>query len=134
MTGEEKLIREALLARENAYCPYSGFAVGAALLSKDDEIFKGCNVENASYSVTNCAERTALFSAIASGKRQFKAIAIAGGRKGEKITEYCMPCGVCRQALSEFCDVETMRILVVKSETDYVEYSLKELLPGGFSL
>lgn len=129
-----ELIREALKARENAYAPYSGFAVGAALLSVSDKIYHGCNVENASYPATNCAERTALFSAVASGEREFKAIAIVGGVKGESPTQLCYPCGICRQVLSEFASPDTFIVLVAKSETEFEEYLLRDLLPYGFTL
>lgn len=130
---DELLIEEALLARENAHCPYSGYAVGAALLSTTGQIYHGCNIENASYSATNCAERTALFKAISEGIRDFEAIAIVGGLKGQKPMEYAYPCGVCRQVLAEFCGPD-MKILVAKSVSDYKSYTLKELLPEMFTL
>lgn len=130
---DELLIEEALLARENAHCPYSGYAVGAALLSTTGQIYHGCNIENASYSATNCAERTALFKAISEGIRDFEAIAIVGGLKGQKPMKYAYPCGVCRQVLAEFCGPD-MKILVAKSVSDYKSYTLKELLPEMFTL
>ena len=126
----EELIRAALAARGFAYAPYSGFRVGAALLTKEGRIFTGCNVENASYGAANCAERTAFFKAVSEGERCFDAIAIAGG-KGEMPEDYAYPCGICRQVMQEFCEADFI-ILTVKNEQDYKEYSLKELLPHGF--
>ena len=126
----EELIRAALAARGFAYAPYSGFRVGAALLTKEGRIFTGCNVENASYGAANCAERTAFFKAVSEGERRFDAIAIAGG-KGEMPEDYAYPCGICRQVMQEFCEADFI-ILTVKNEQDYKEYSLKELLPHGF--
>lgn len=124
------LIRHAEGARENAYAPYSGYQVGAALLTKDGAIVQGCNVENASYGVTNCAERTAFFSAVSSGKRGFKAIAIVGG-KGDSL-DLAYPCGVCRQVMMEFCNPKTFVIIVAKSENEYTLNTLEQLLPNGF--
>ncbi len=118
-------------AMEKSYAPYSNYNVGAVLLCKNGNNYKGCNIENASYSVTNCAERTALFSAIANGEKEFKAICIVGGKNG-KITDYAMPCGVCRQALVEFCD-GNFKVYVGISENDIKEYTLDELLPYSFS-
>ncbi len=126
----EELIRAALAARGFAYAPYSGFRVGAALLTKEGRIFTGCNVENASYGAANCAERTAFFKAVSERERRFDAIAIAGG-KGEMPEDYAYPCGICRQVMQEFCEADFI-ILTVKNEQDYKEYSLKELLPHGF--
>ena len=117
-------------AMKNSYAPYSNYNVGAALLTKKGSIYKGCNVENASYSLTNCAERTALFSAVANGEKEFEAICIVGGKNGE-ITDYAMPCGVCRQALSEFCDAD-FKVFVGKNEDDIKEFTLGELLPCSF--
>ena len=121
----------AFSARENAYAPYSGYTVGAALLTADGAIYRGCNVENASYGATNCAERTAFFKAVSEGERAFVAIAIAGGLTGEAPADYAYPCGVCRQVMREFCG-EDFRILVAKNIDDYKEYRLSELLPYGF--
>ncbi len=118
-------------AMEKSYAPYSNYNVGAVLLCKNGNTYKGCNIENASYSVTNCAERTALFSAIANGEKEFKAICIVGGKNGE-ITDYAMPCGVCRQALVEFCD-GNFKVYVGISENDIKEYTLDELLPYSFN-
>lgn len=135
---EKRLIEEALKAREFSYCPYSGFAVGAALACGDGTVYTGCNIENAAFGTTNCAERTAFFKAVSEGKREFSAIAIVGGPKGgkEKMElpkEFCPPCGVCRQVMMEFADPKTFRILLGKSDGSYREYSLEELLPLGFS-
>ena len=115
---------------KNSYAPYSNYNVGASLLCKNGNVYKGCNIENASYSLTNCAERTALFSAIASGEKEFVAICVVGGKNGE-ITDYAMPCGVCRQALSEFCDAN-LKVFVGKNEDDIKEFTLSELLPYSF--
>ena len=130
MTKNE-LIKKATDAMKNAYAPYSKFTVGAALLSKNGKVYTGCNVENSSYGVTNCAERTALFSAIADGEREFCAIAIVGGEKGE-IAHFCPPCGVCRQALSEFCD-EDFKIYLYNGKK-IKEYKLSKILPLQFEL
>lgn len=126
-----KLIREAIQSLKYSYTPYSGFKVGAALLTKELKIYTGCNIENAAYSPTNCAERTAFFKAVSEGKRVFQAIAIVGGKDG-KITDYCPPCGVCRQVMMEFCDPKTFLVILAKSEDDYWLYTLEELLPMGF--
>ncbi len=128
---EEQLIQYALDARKYAYAPYSGYAVGAALLSSDGVIFTGCNVENAAYGPSNCAERTALFKAVSEGVRGFRAIAIVGG-KGDEISDYAYPCGVCRQVMAEFCNAKEFRIIVATSTTDYCVCTLDELLPNGF--
>ncbi len=117
-------------AMKNSYAPYSNYNVGAVLLTKSGKTYKGCNIENASYSVTNCAERTALFSAISSGEIDFEAICIVGGKNGA-ITDYAMPCGVCRQVLAEFCDAD-FKVYVGKSEDDIKEFTLGELLPYSF--
>lgn len=128
MTDKE-LIQMALEARTHAYAPYSDFRVGAALLGKSGKIYTGCNIENASYSATNCAERTALFKAISEGEREFTAIAIVGG-KGESIAQICSPCGVCRQVLAEFCPND-IRILLGTPDKIHVT-SLSELFPLRF--
>lgn len=127
----EKLIQAALEAKKNSYSPYSGYSVGAAILTEDGRIFTGCNIENASYGATNCAERTALFSAVAAGYRKFTAIAIVGS-KGEQ-ADMPYPCGICRQMLSEFCDRD-FKIIVAKSTDDFEEHTLGELLPYSFTL
>lgn len=126
------LISNAIKAREASYCPYSEFAVGASLLTKNGKTYNGCNIENAAYGPSNCAERTAFFKAISEGERKFKAIAIVGSKKGRKIDQFAFPCGVCRQVMMEFCDPDTFIVIVAKSETDYKVYALKELLPEGF--
>lgn len=125
-----KLYREAEKAAAGAYAPYSGFSVGAALLSEDGRVFTGCNIENASYSVTICAERVALFSAVAAGARRFSAIAVAGGRMGN-LAAPCPPCGVCRQALSEFCGGD-MLVILSDGGGGVRSYRLGELLPESF--
>lgn len=118
-------------AMKNSYAPYSNYNVGAVLLTKNGNVYKGCNIENASYSLTNCAERTALFSAIANGEKEFEAICIIGGKNGE-ITDYAMPCGACRQALAEFCNAD-FQVFVGINENDIKEYRLGELLPYSFN-
>ncbi|MBR2956624.1 MAG: cytidine deaminase [Clostridia bacterium] len=127
----QKLIRAALEARKNSYSPYSGYSVGAAILCKDGSIFTGCNIENASYGATMCAERTALFTAVAAGHRDFEAIAIVGGKKNEVDLPY--PYGICRQVLSEFCGRD-FKVMVAKSINDFEEHTLGSLLPYSFSL
>ena len=132
LTLEEKqeLIRMALAAREKAYAPYSNFMVGAALRAKDGRVYTGCNVENASFTPTSCAERTALFKAVADGVTEFTDIAVVGGPRGP-LTEYCSPCGVCRQALFEFGGPE-LNVIMAKTPEDFIERSMDELLPFGF--
>ncbi len=125
------LIKEALNARNESYAPYSRFRVGAALLCLDGSVIKGCNIENSSYGLSNCAERTAIFKAVSEGRRGFEAIAIAGGMKDEP-GDYAYPCGACRQVMREFCSPEYFRVIVAKSINDYREYTLKELLPESF--
>lgn len=121
------LVSKAMAASQNAYAPYSGFKVGAALLCDDGEIFTGCNVENSAYPVTNCAERTAVFTAVAAGKRSFKAIAIVAA------DDYCYPCGSCRQVLSEFANGDFV-VLAANNGGKYKLHSLSELLPYSFKL
>ena len=127
---KKALLTEAIRAKESSYSPYSGFSVGAALLCADGSVYLGCNVENASFGLTCCAERTALFSAVADKKRDFVAIAIAGGR-GEGTQSACMPCGACRQVLSEFCS-DSFEIITEDSEGGAVLHTLGELLPARF--
>ena len=127
----KQLVAGALEDRNNAHVPYSGYAVGASLLTEDGRIYNGCNIENASYGATNCAERTAFFKAVSEGEREFLAIAIAGGLAGQSPEDYAYPCGICRQVMKEFCK-ETFQIIVVKSNTDYQIFTLEELLPHGF--
>lgn len=126
-----ELIRLALEAREMAYAQYSKYRVGAALLTKQGRVYKGCNIENVAYTPTNCAERTAFFKAVSEGERAFEAIAIVGGYQGAP-TSYAYPCGVCRQVMREFCDPAEFRIITAISEEQYVERTLAELLPEGF--
>lgn len=129
----QELIHKALEVRQKAYAPYSDFMVGAALLCKDGRIFTGCNIENASYGATNCAERTAFFKAVSEGYREFTAIAIAGGDREAQSLEYCAPCGICRQVMSEFCDSDAFLVILPRSEEDYKSYTLGQLLPLGFT-
>ena len=131
MTGRESLCEKALEMRARAYTPYSHFNVGAALLCKDGSVYTGCNIENAAYTPANCAERTAFFKAVSEGKREFAAIAIAGGPKEAKKLNYCAPCGVCRQVMQEFCE-DDFEVILVRSEEEYQVFLLKELLPMGF--
>lgn len=127
-----ELITLAIEAREHAYVPYSGFAVGAALLTKSGKVYQGCNIENAAYTPTNCAERTAFFKAVYDGEREFEAIAVIGGKKGAPISELCAPCGVCRQVMREFCN-DDFKIYLSKGDGSYEAFSLTNLLPLGFS-
>ena len=126
----EKLAQAAVDAKAASYSPYSNFQVGAALLTKDGKIYTGCNIESASYTPTNCAERTALFTAVAQGEREFAAIAIAGSPVG-KAPNYCYPCGVCRQMLKEFAK-DDMAVIIAKTATDYRVHTFGELFPHGF--
>lgn len=130
--NDKELIRAALQARTYSYSPYSKFQVGAALLGSDGRIYSGCNIESASYGATNCAERTAFYKAVSQGVRSFQAIAIVGGKEGEEALDFCPPCGICRQVMMEFCSPQSFRILLAKSEEEYQEFTLKELLPLGF--
>lgn len=134
MENYKALIEKALEYRENSYCPYSNFAVGAALLTSNGKIYGGANVENCSYSATNCAERSAFFSAVSNGERSFEAIAIVGGRKGTP-AQKCFPCAVCRQVMSEFVAPDFKIILLSdNADEDYCIYTLGELLPYSFEL
>ena len=127
--SDKELMQAAVKARKQAYAPYSGFFVGAALLTKDGKVYTGCNIENASYTPTNCAERTAFFKAVSEGERAFDAIAIVGG-KGETPSEFCAPCGVCRQVMAEFCDGD-FRVLLGTPE-NFKAYTLEALFPLSF--
>ena len=127
----EKLIDTAIKQLKFSYTPYSNFKVGAALLTKSGKIYTGCNIENASYTPTNCAERTAFFKAISEGVRDFQAICIVGGKDG-KLTEYTAPCGVCRQVMMEFCNPKTFQIILAVDKERYEIYTLEELMPLGF--
>lgn len=125
------LVKMALEARKKSYSPYSKFQVGAALLTRSGKVYTGCNIENAAYTPSNCAERTAFFKAVSEGEKEFQAIAIVGGPKDGEL-DYCAPCGVCRQVMMEFCDYETFEIILGKTEDLYQKFTLQELLPLGF--
>lgn len=127
----EKLIESAKAAAENAYVPYSGFYVGAAVLCRNGKVYTGCNIENSAYGPTNCAERTAFFKAVSEGEREFDAIAIVGG-KNLDFKDFCSPCGVCRQVISEFCD-DDFRIILGNNSNEYKEFTLSQMLPHRFS-
>ncbi|SFU46050.1 cytidine deaminase [Butyrivibrio sp. INlla21] len=127
----KELITYALNMRAFSYTPYSHFNVGAALLAGDDRVYTGCNIENASYTPTICAERTAFFKAVSEGVKDFKAIAIVGGHRGEDELDYCFPCGVCRQVMSEFCR-DNFLVIIAKSVDEYKTFSLPEILPERF--
>lgn len=127
----EKLIGTAIEQLQFSYAPYSHFKVGAALLAKNGTIYGGCNIENAAYGPSNCAERTAFFKAASEGVRTFDAICITGGKEGV-LTEYAAPCGVCRQVMMEFCDPDSFQIILAVSREQYSIYTLRELLPLGF--
>lgn len=126
-----ELIREAAEARKTAYTPYSHFQVGAALLTASGKIYRGCNIENAGYTPSNCAERTAFFKAVSEGEREFKAIAVTAGKEGGSL-EMTAPCGVCRQVMMEFCDYDNFCVIMAASENEYRIMRLRELLPLGF--
>ena len=134
MTNEtiQMLVRRALEARDKSYAPYSGFAVGAALLAADGACYTGANIESASYSPTVCAERVAFFTAIHQGERRFRAIAIVGGAFGQDVTAFCSPCGVCRQVMAEFCDEDFLIVLFDGKKTE--THTLGELFPHSFRL
>lgn len=127
-----QLISLALKARENAYSPYSGFAVGAALLTNSGKVYTGCNIENAAFSPTNCAERTAFFKAVSEGERNFVKIALAGGKAGLPPREICTPCGVCRQVMTEFCTGD-FQIICAVDKDNFEVFGLSQLMPNSFS-
>ncbi|MCR5403816.1 MAG: cytidine deaminase [Butyrivibrio sp.] len=127
----EELAKIALEMRNMSYTPYTKFNVGAALLSRDGQIYTGCNIENAALTPSNCAERTAFFKAVSEGVKEFTAIAVAGGPRDAKELGFCTPCGVCRQVMSEFCR-DDFKIIMVKSETEYRIVTLSECLPDRF--
>lgn len=129
---DSELIKEALEARKMAYTPYSHFNVGAALLTKEGRVYRGCNIENAAYTPSNCAERTAFFKAVSDGIMDFEAIAIVGGPANAKSLSLCAPCGVCRQVMMEFCDPKTFKVILGTGESDFKVYTLEEILPLGF--
>lgn len=127
------LIRAAFEARRGAYAPYSKYRVGAALYGRDGKITGGCNIENSSYGLCNCAERTAFFKAVSEGRQDFEAIAIVGGiGDGDETLDYAFPCGACRQVMREFTIPELFKVIVARSEDDYREFTLSELLPNSF--
>ena len=128
--NNKELVKLAFEAMQNSYSPYSKCKVGAALLATSGKVYLGCNVENSSYGPTNCAERTAIFSAICAGEREFTKIAIVGGKDGQ-VTSMFMPCGVCRQVMAEFCH-DDFEVVVALSYDDFESFTLKELLPHGF--
>lgn len=123
----KSLIKEAIEAKEMAYAPYSHFRVGAALLTKEGKVYRGCNIENVAFTPTNCAERTAFFKAISEGEKEFAAIAVTGDAD-----DYLYPCGVCRQVMVEFCDLREFKVIVANTEEDYKVFPLGELIPGVF--
>ena len=129
---KRELAESAVEARKRAYVPYSHFSVGAALLTDEGETVTGCNVENASYPAGLCAERVAIFSAVAAGKRHFQGIAVTGGKEGEEPADFCMPCGMCLQVMSEFAGPD-FEILIVKNEEEIQEYCLRDFLPHTFT-
>lgn len=122
------LIQKAIEARELAYCPYSNFKVGAAVLFEDGNIYTGCNIENASYGGTNCAERTAIFNAVSKGNRKLKAIALIGDTKA-----FTYPCGLCRQVISEFVEDKDTKIIIIKNKDEYILKTFEEIMPGAFT-
>ena len=129
--ANEELVRLAIEAMAFAYTPYSGFRVGAALLTAEGKVYQGCNIENAAYTPTNCAERTAFFKAVSEGQREFDAICIVGGKDGI-LSGYTAPCGVCRQVMMEFCDPDRFQIILATGTDHYDIFTLRELLPQGF--
>ena len=122
------LIQKAIEARELAYCPYSNFKVGAAALFEDGNIYTGCNIENASYGGTNCAERTAIFNAVSKGNRKLKAIALIGDTKA-----FTYPCGLCRQVIGEFVESKDTKIIIIKNKDEYILKTFEEIMPGAFT-
>ena len=128
---KKQLIETAVKAREMAYAPYSHYKVGAALLAKSGKIYTGCNVENASFTPTNCAERTAFFKAISEGDREFEMIAIVVGKDGEELSKNCTPCGVCRQVMTEFCDKDFK--IILGTPDDFKVLTLEEIMPYSFT-
>lgn len=135
MIDVKELIDKAFDAQQKSYAPYSGFNVGAALLCDNGNVYTGCNIENAAFTPTNCAERTAFFKAISEGDNKFTSIAIVGNKAGVKQGEgdFCAPCAVCRQVMAEFCNLDTFKVYIAKSRDEYLEYTLGELLPLAFT-
>lgn len=130
--NEKELVDLAKKAAKSAYVPYSHHTVGAALLCKNGKVYLGCNIENAAYSPTNCAERTAFFKAVSEGEREFSAIAVVGGYELD-FENYFAPCGVCRQVMAEFCNMKTFKVIFGKNGDEYKVFTLEEILPFGFS-
>ena len=132
----EKLIEEAFEGRKMAYAPYSQFLVGTAILCDNGKIYKGCNIENGSYGASNCGERTAIFSAISNGDRQFRGICVVGGKEKSdtQVETYAYPCGICRQVMSEFVNLDSFFVIIAKSKTDYKIFTLREILPHSFEI
>ena len=128
MNDYKDLVKAAMEAKEHAYVPYSHFRVGAALLTAEGKVYQGCNIENAGYTPTNCAERTAFFKAVYEGERHFSAIAVNGDAD-----DYLYPCGVCRQVMAEFCDPQTFEVIVSDKNGAYQVFTLAQLLPGAFT-
>ena len=124
----KELIKTAIEAREKAYCPYSNFKVGAAVLFEDGKIYEGSNIENASFGATNCAERTAIFKGVHAGNREIKAVAVIGDTNA-----YTYPCGICRQVIAEFIKDDSIPVIVIKNENDYIVQTFREILPGVFT-
>ena len=127
----KEMIKLAIDQLQYSYAPYSNFKVGAALLAQDGTLYTGCNIENASYTPTNCAERTAFFKAVSVGQKKFEAICVVGGKNGI-LTEHAAPCGVCRQVMMEFCNPKTFKVILATGEDNYEIFTLEELLPLGF--
>lgn len=134
MTDKEiaELVQLAKEARKSSYSPYSGYAVGAALMTEENELYCGCNIENAAFGPSVCAERVAFFKAVSEGAKAFKAIAIAGSPKGDVITQFAYPCGVCRQVMMEFCNPDHFLVICVGPDDLTEQYTLSTLLPKGF--
>lgn len=132
MATVRELIRLAFEARTHAYTPYSHYQVGAALLAADGRVYQGCNIENAAFTPTNCAERTAFFKAVSDDVREFSCIVIVGGPENAARFEECAPCGVCRQVMAEFCDLDQFKVILAESEEEYQTYTLREMLPHAF--
>ena len=128
---DKEIVAKALEMVGKAYAPYSHFQVGAAVLAASGRLYGGANVENASYGATVCAERSAIFAAVSAGERRLTAIAVCGGKDG-KVTDYCPPCGICRQVMREFCNPRTFRVIVAKSAQEFRVATLAELLPASF--
>ena len=131
--NRSELIRAAFEAQKKSYAPYSRFEVGAALLTAEGDVYGGCNIENASYPACNCAERTAFYRAVFDGKRHFTAIAIVGKLREKEAFDFCAPCGICRQVMTEFCDPEKFEVVLARTPEEYKVYLLAELIPLWFT-